>query len=82
LHTWRKKQVFVNDFWIYQNFKCFGRSGAYKNSPTKFWFCVSHKQKLQQKLTLPNQEKNSQQIAYWYKPTYDENEKKKPKKFS
>jgi hypothetical protein len=40
---------------------------AYKNSPTKFWFCVSHKQKLRPKLTCPNQAINIQKIAYWYK---------------
>ncbi len=45
-------KVFVNHFWFFQNFKCFGRSGASKSSPTKFWFWVSHKQKLQQKSHL------------------------------
>ncbi len=42
-----------SDFYL-NSLICFGRSGAYKNSPTKFWFCVSHEQKLRQKLTSPN----------------------------
>jgi hypothetical protein len=72
-------KVFVNDFLIYQNFKRFGRSGAYKNSPTRFWFCVSHEQKLQQKLTSPNQEKIAKRLLTGTKPTYDENKKMQQK---
>jgi hypothetical protein len=61
--------------------KCFGRSGASKNSPTKFCFWVSHEQKLQQKYTSPNQEIHivSKRLLSGTKPTYNEHEKTQKK---
>jgi hypothetical protein len=44
-------------------------------------FFLSHKPKHLPKLALPIKNNNNQKIAYWYKPTYNENKKKKHKKF-
>jgi hypothetical protein len=61
--------------------KCFGRSGASKNSPNKFWFWVSHEQKLRRKHTSPNQGIHIQKIAYWYKTYIQRTQKHTTKVF-
>ena len=42
-------------------------------------FFLSHKPKHLPKLALPIKNNNNQKIAYWYKPTYNENKKKTQK---
>ncbi len=75
-----ESKVLANHCWISQNFfLCFGRSGPSEIFSTKSGFCLSHKQKLRQKLTLPNKGKNIQIFACWYITYIQQNKNKKKK---
>jgi hypothetical protein len=63
--VWKSK-VLVNAFGFTKT--CFvSARGASQNFFTKTVFFLSHEPKLRPKLVSPIRDKNSQNIAYWYK---------------
>ncbi len=61
---------------------CFGTPGASQNLLTKTCFFLNHEPKLLPKLASPIRDKNSQNIAYWYKAYIQRNPTKSKISFS
>jgi hypothetical protein len=75
-----EKQVLENTFGFTKKYFVLVLLGPPKTYQPKHVFFLNHKPKVRRKLTSPIRDKNSQNIAYWYK-TYIRRNKKNKKSF-